>query len=186
MLGVLPEIVDQLAALLDPRDAVGRIEDLENGGFIVFELRIAKRRNGLAIACFDPGADLRAVDFFKPKIRVVPGGIFDPLGAGGGLVTIRSCARRLGKAIEGWNATLTGCRRVTCCACTVATVKTTMAMAWCSSESETGATMSSVQMPSAACNVTAAANATAPASTGPSVLVLATRNACSNAPMKIT
>ena len=128
VLGVLPEIVHQLAALPDPRDAVGRVENVENGSPVIFELRIAKRRYGLAIARFDPGANLRAVDFFQPKIRIIRRGGFGSLGIRGGLLMIRHALGDVGRAIEGWNATRAG-RGDTCCACTVATVRTAMAIA---------------------------------------------------------
>ena len=49
----------------------------------------------------------------------------------------------------------------------VAAVKTSIAIAWCSNATGSGAAASSVQMPSAACNVSATNNATAPANAGP-------------------
>ena len=62
-------------------------------------------------------------------------------------------------------------------ACIVATVSTTIAMAWCSKASESGTTISKVKMPSAACSVTAAARTMAPATTGPVFTVRATLTA---------
>ena len=79
-LGVLlvpPEIVEQAAALNDPGNAIGRVQDVEHRDPVLLEPGIAERIPGLGVAGLDPGARLRRVDLFQPSIRIVIRGGID-------------------------------------------------------------------------------------------------------------
>ena len=79
---VLPQVVDMRADAADGRDAVARVEDLQDARAHGFEAGVLlEHRAGLAIALAHPGQRALALHLFQPQVRVVVGG---RRGLGGG------------------------------------------------------------------------------------------------------